>query len=124
MYIDKELNKIIFFSNNCQGYSYKETEFNLKDIEKTIISKSFKKIIQIHQAYKKYKIKSRDHQLDNHSNQDIDLKYLINKYFMLTLQLINGLKIDLILLTFDEFKNWLNGFAIVIKSNKKCLNEL
>jgi hypothetical protein len=96
----------------------------LDEIEKTIVTKNIKNIINIHQIYKKLKnekidpekfFQSEEYKSDIFSSE-IRRRCLINKFFYFTIQLLPGIRIELILLSFDDFKNWLNGLACIIKN--------
>jgi len=146
VYLDKLKNKIIFlydkapsgknFFNSNRGsafatnstwnisYSDKTEEISLTDIEKTIVSKNMKKLIETQQA-----IRKMQHNLMKIDEFNTEQKFIGNTrndsktiFFTLIIQLTNGAKIEVILFSYEEYKAWLNGLAYVIKNYPKKLS--
>ena len=118
---------ISFNSNNMNYY------YNIGQIDNTIINTNLKIVIDIHRDYRKF-IKNKN----NKNNTMIDfikrekLKYLnynnefieksaLNKYFNFSILINEGRRIEIILCNYDDFKQWINGFAFIIKNKKQIL---
>ena len=90
-------------------------------IKKTIVNKLTKNIVSVHKIYKsliQVNI-NPDVYFREHKNKTIDdllrIKYILNKYFLITIKLKTEEKIEIIFMSYQDFKNWLNGLAILMK---------
>jgi hypothetical protein len=121
LYLNENISKLCFFTNCSKGILSQE-EINLSEIDKTVVTKTIKNIVKIHQIILK---KGKDVIIEefvkqNNFNLDYDyntkMKCVFNKYFNFSLQLTNDVRVELIFFNFDDFKNWLNGLAFIIKN--------
>jgi len=118
---------INFNSNNMNYY------YNIGQIDNTIINTNFKIVIDIHRDYRKY-IKNKNSKNNtmidfikreklkylNYNNEFIE-KSALNKYFNFSILINEGRRIEIILCNYDDFKQWINGFAFIIKNKKQIL---
>ena len=135
-----EYNKIFFTHDKTQFQSKNEIfsksttsyiteEIPLTQIDKTIVSKNMKNIIEVQQAIRKMQrnLKTNINDLSSLNNKDNTIDLIdqkknmksLNNNFNLVIQLVNGSKIEMILFSYEEFKAWLNGLAYVIKIKEK-----
>jgi len=122
IYLDNELLNLIFYKKDELNILNETTEISTIKMEKTLVSKLTKNIIMVHQFYRsliKQKIdpdKYFNENKDKFLNETSRIKYLMNKLFMMTIKLKNEDRIELIFLSYSDFKEWLNGLAILIKT--------
>lgn len=122
IYLDNELLNLIFYKKDNLNIKNESTEISTLKMEKTLVSKLTKNIIAVHQFYRsliKQKIdpdKFFNENKEKFVNENSRIKYLMNKYFMMTIKLKNEDRIELIFLSYSDFKEWLNGLAIIIKA--------
>jgi hypothetical protein len=113
---------LMFYKNDPKNNLSETFEIEVLNIEKTLVSKLTKDIISVHQFYRslnkqnidpeKYFQKNKEKLLNDSSR----IKFLMNKFFMLTLKLKNQDRVELIFVSYNDFKIWLNGLAILIKT--------
>ncbi len=118
VYLDNELLNLIFYKKDNLHILNESTEISTLKMEKTLVSKLTKNIIMVHQFYRsliKQKIdpdKYFNENKDKFMNESSRIKFLMNKYFMMTIKLKNEDRIELIFLSYTDFKEWLNGLAV------------
>ena len=104
---------------------------NINDIENTIVSSKTKSIIEVHRNFRKYKESSKFKSVEDFAEKQVAKnpqltrgeieKCARNKYFNFSL-LINGKLVELIICSYEEFKQWVNGLAFLIKNKNINLN--
>ena len=121
----KGFNKsLIFFENNIINIIFNQIkeDINIKilpnSIKQIIINPIMKKIIHYMKKYSQEKNKI-DLILtsENGINSDELIKYIYNKYFCLSLILVNDKSINIIFLTYENFKSWLKIFDKFFENN-------
>ena len=110
-----------------------QIQLNVIDIENTIVSSKIKLIIEVHRNYRKYKesskFKSIEHFVEKEILKNPQLtgdeieKCAKNKNFNFSILINGGRLIELIICSYEEFKQWINGLAFLIK-NKKEIEQL
>ena len=114
----KGFNKsLIYFENENINIIFNQlkNDLNLKisynSIKRIIINPVMKKIIHYINKYEKEKNKIELILINEKGiNTDELIKYIYNKYFCLTLELMNEKVINIIFLTYENFKTWLKIF--------------
>ena len=114
----KGFNKsLIYFENENINIIFNQlkNDLNLKisynSIKRIIINPVMKKIIHYINKYEKEKNKIELILMNEKGiNTDELIKYIYNKYFCLTLELMNEKVINIIFLTYENFKTWLKIF--------------
>ena len=114
----KGFNKsLIYFENEDINIIFNQlkNDLNLKisynSIKRIIINPVMKKIIHYINKYEKEKNKIELILMNEKGiNTDELIKYIYNKYFCLTLELMNEKVINIIFLTYENFKTWLKLF--------------
>ena len=114
----KGFNKsLIYFENENINIIFNQlkNDLNLKisynSIKRIIINPVMKKIIHYINKYEKEKNKIESILINEKGiNTDELIKYIYNKYFCLTLELMNEKVINIIFLTYENFKTWLKIF--------------
>ncbi len=127
--LNKTYNGINFISSNF-NYNY-----NLNQIDNTIMNSNLKIIIEIHRDYRKYKstnknnnsnsindfIKKEKLKYFNYDNNFIE-KCALNEYYNFSLLINKNKRIEIVLCSYEDFKLWINGFAFIIKNKKLLMN--
>ena len=109
--IDEKMDKIIF---------------NINNIENTIVSSKIKLIVEVHRNFRKYKESSKFKSIEDFvekqtaknpqlTSGEIE-QCAINQNFNFSLLLNGGKLIELIICSYEEFKQWINGLAFLIKN--------
>ena len=104
-------------------------DLSIFDIENTIVSSKIKSIIEVHRNFRKYKDSSKFKSIEDFvekqmlkSSQltggEIE-KCAKNKNFNFSLLINGGKLIELIICSYEEFKQWINGLAYLIKNKSK-----
>ena len=114
----KGFNKsLIYYENENINIIFNQlkNDLNLKisynSIKRIIINPVMKKIIHYINKYEKEKNKIELILMNEKGiNTDELIKYIYNKYFCLTLELMNEKVINIIFLTYENFKTWLKIF--------------
>ena len=114
----KGFNKsLIYFENENINIIFNQlkNDLNVKisynSIKRIIINPVMKKIIHYINKYEKEKNKIELILMNEKGiNTDELIKYIYNKYFCLTLELMNEKVINIIFLTYENFKTWLKIF--------------
>lgn len=128
-YLDNELLNFVFYKKDSKNLLKETLEIPTLQMEKTLVSKLTKNIISVHQFYHslvKQKIDPDKYFAENKEkfiNESSRIKYLMNKFFMITIKLKNNDRLELIFLSYNDFKTWLNGLAILIKTITDHINE-
>ena len=124
IYISKSLETIIFETLKPT----RVLEIKICNIEKTIITKTTKAIISSHQKLRNLQknFKNVQTNLNDHFQDDMDAE-LRNKYlgvnnFMFSILMNTGVRIEILLYSYDEFKYFVNGLNLLI--NNKQLSSL
>ncbi len=96
------------------------------DIENTIVSSKIKSIIEVHRNFRKYKESSKFKSVEDFVERQMSKnpqltgdeieKCAKNKNFNFSLLLKEGRLIELIICSYEEFKQWINGLAFLIKN--------
>jgi len=126
IYLENDLMNLVFYKKDPKNILNETFEIMVMNMEKTLVSKLTKNIISVHQFYRslnKQKIDPEKYFQENKEkllNDSSRIKYLMNKYFMLTLKLKNEDRIEIIFVSYNDFKIWLNGLAILIKTIGEC----
>ena len=102
-------------------------EININLLEKTVVIGCMKKVLNIMQLYKSVyqsniQLILSDKNLCKQIPNDDIIKCVYNKYYLFSIILSIGKKINLIFLTYKTFKNWLNGMALIIKNKYQLLS--
>jgi hypothetical protein len=122
IYLENDLMNLIFYKKDPKNILNETFEIGVMNMEKTLVSKLTKDIISVHQFYRSLNKQCIDPDKYFQENKEkllIDssrIKFLMNKYFMLTLKLKNQDRIEIIFVSYNDFKIWLNGLAILIKT--------
>jgi hypothetical protein len=117
---------LMFYKKDPKNNLNEAFEICIMNMEKTLVSKLTKNIISVHQFYRslnKQKIDPDKYFQENKEkllNDSSRLKLLLNKYFMLSLKLKNEDRVEIIFVSYNDFKIWLNGLAILIKTINEC----
>ena len=109
----------------------KRIEFNIADVENTIVNSKTKLIIEVHRNYRKFKeinndksmndfIKSQNEKYPHLTNEEIE-KCAKNKNYNFSLMVTAGKIIELIICSYKEFKAWINGLAFLIKNKNEII---
>ena len=119
--------RIAPFGNN-------KIDFNIIDIDNTMVNSKIKLIIEVHRNYRKYKDSSKFKSIEDFASQQIKKypqftreeieKCAKNKNFNFSLIINGGKVIELIICSYQEFKVWINGFAFLIKNKREILQLL
>ena len=126
--LNKTYDSISFISSNVN------LNYNLTQIENTIMNSNLKIIIEIHRDYRKYKntnkhnnnysindfVKKEKLKNFNYDNKFIE-KCALNKFYNFSLLLNNGKRIEIVLCSYEDFKLWINGLAFIIKNKKQIM---
>ena len=99
---------------------------NIIDIENTIVSSKIKLIVEVHRNFRKYKESSKFKSVEDFverqmaknpqlTSGEID-QCARNKNFNFSLLINGGKLIELIICSYEEFKQWINGLAFLIKN--------
>ena len=126
--LNKTFDSISFISSNMN------INYNLKQIENTIMNSNLKIIIEIHRDYRKYKnankynnncsindfVKKEKLKNFSYDNKFIE-KCALNKFYNFSLLLNNGKRIEIVLCSYEDFKLWINGLAFIIKNKKQIM---
>ena len=51
-------------------------------------------------------------------------KCALNNYYDFSIILINGKRIEFIMTSYEDFKDWINGFALIIKNKNIIISTL
>ena len=104
-------------------------DLNIIDIENTIVSSKIKLIIEVHRNFRKYKesskFKSIEDFVEKQMNKNPQLtwdeieKCAKNKNFNFSILINGGKLIELIICSYEEFKQWINGLAYLIKNKNE-----
>ncbi len=102
-------------------------EININLLEKTVVIGCMKKVLNVIQLYKteyqnNIQLILSDKNLCKQIPNDDIIKCIYNKYYLFSIILSIGKKINLIFLTYKTFKNWLNGMALIIKNKYQLLS--
>ena len=131
-YIDKGLRKLMF--EKLDQYSFL-SEIFLSTIDKIEIPKIIQSIATIQKLYRKYKKQYNDPDVffdkiqrvkeynSSLLSENYKYKCLLVSHFSIFIYLSTGVKIEIILLSYEDFKNWSNGLSFLI-SNKSRLASL
>lgn len=112
----------------------KKIEFNISDVENTIVNSKTKLIIEVHRNYRKFKeinnnksmnefIKSQTEKYPHLTGEEIE-KCAKNKNYNFSLMVKGGKIIELIICTYQEFKTWINGLAFLIKNKNEIIQYI
>ena len=126
--LNKSFDTINLISSNL-NYNY-----NLNQIDNTIISSNLKIIIEIHRDYHKYQnsnkeknnasindfIKKEKLKYFNYDNKYIE-KCALHKFYNFSLLINKNKRIEIVLCTYEDFKLWINVFAFIIKNKKELM---
>ena len=106
-------------------------DINIKEIKYTTIRTKVKIISEIYRDYKKFvKNGNENFQKDLFIKKEMEKynlsydyvsKCIENNKFNLMLYLENGKMVELLFYSYEEFKNWINGFAFIIKNKDRLL---
>ena len=109
-------------------------DFNIMDIENTMVNSKIKLIIEIHRNYRKYKESSQNKSIEDFAQQQIKKypqfteeeieKCAKNKNFNFSVIISGGIVIELIICSYQEFKVWINGLAFLVKNKKEIIQSL
>ncbi len=131
VYADKTLCKLNF--EKLTDPSIK-SEINISSINRVLVTKVMKNIVNYLQLLTKTRRKGIDinkyvSSMKNLEEIDIDYKFIMNEVFrkrceevnlyVLNLILNNGIRIELILSSYDDFKHWLNALTSIVKHKNK-----
>ena len=108
-------------------------DINIKNIKFTTIRTTIKVIIEIYRDYKKcVKNGNENFQKDlfikkemkkyNNLSYEYISKCIDNNKFNLLVYMESGEQIEFVFCSYDEFKIWINGFALLIKNKDKLTN--
>ena len=128
MYLDNQLMNLSFYKKDPRNKENKTTELSTLIMKKTLVSKLTKNVISVHQFYRSLVKQNIDpdkyfkENKDKFINDSSRIKLLMNKFFMMTVKLKNENRIEIIFLSYSDFKTWLNGLAILIKTITDCEN--
>jgi len=116
MYCNSSIDKIIFEKMDLPK---RLTEVLIKKIEKTVVTKMTKEIINAHQKYRKYKKhNNNDKDLDKFLNDNnIEKRHTLVNMFLLYIELDTGIRIEIIIQNYEDYKHWVNGIGELIKPN-------
>ena len=119
--------RIIPFGNN-------KIDFDIIDIENTMVNSKIKLIIEIHRNYRKYKDSIQYKSIEDFAQQQIKKypqfteeeieKCAKNKNFNFSVIINGGKVIELIICSYQEFKVWINGLAFLVKNKKEIIQAL
>ena len=108
---------------------FKIIQLNVVDIENTIVSSKIKLIIEVHRNFRKYKESSKFKSIENFVEKEILKnpqltgdeieKCAKNQNFNFSILINGGKLIELIICSYEEFKQWINGLAFLIKNKKE-----
>ena len=107
-------------------------DINIKDIKYTTIRTKIKIISEIYRDYKKFTINGNENfqkdlfikkEMEKYKNLSYEYvnKCLENNKFNLMIYLENGKLIEFVFCSYEEFKTWVNGFALLIKAKDKLI---
>ena len=104
-------------------------DLNINDIENTIVSSKIKLIIEVHRNFRKYKESSKFKSIEDFVEKQINKnpqltwdeieKCAKNKNFNFSILINGGKLIELIICSYEEFKQWINGLAYLIKNKNE-----
>ena len=117
-----------------------EIIYSINQIQNTVVSSLIKLIVEIYRKFKKIKGNENDNkeiidyflekfveeEKDNYpklSREQIK-KCALNKYYDFSILLSNEKKIDLIMISYKDFKEWINGLALIIKNKSNIIYSL
>lgn len=127
LYLDKSLKKLVF--EKLDNHSFL-SEILLSSISKIEVPKVTQNIVTLQQIYRKYKKQFKDPEIffdkiqrikDSTSqiNENYKYKCLLTTHFSLFILLTTGVKIELLLLSYEDYKNWFEGLSLILKSKPK-----
>ena len=117
-----------------------EITYSINQIENTIVRSIVKLVVEIYRKFKKIKgnennnkdiidyflEKFVEEEKDNYpklSREQIK-KCALNKYYDFSILLNNGKRIEFIMTSYDDFKEWINGLALIIKNKNYIIFSL
>jgi hypothetical protein len=111
-----------------------QIEFNITDIENTVVSSKIKLIIEVHRNFRKYKESTKYKSIEKFINsqmmkhpqltEDEIEKCAKNKNFNFSVIISDGRIIELIICSYEEFKKWINGLAFLIKNKNEIIQSI
>ena len=111
-----------------------QIEFNITDIENTVVSSKIKLIIEVHRNFRKYKESTKYKSIERFINsqmmkhpqltEDEIEKCAKNKNFNFSVIISDGRIIELIICSYEEFKKWINGLAFLIKNKNEIIQSI
>ena len=111
-----------------------QIEFNITDIENTVVSSKIKLIIEVHRNFRKYKESNKYKSIEKFINsqmmkhpqltEDEIEKCAKNKNFNFSVIISDGRIIELIICSYEEFKKWINGLAFLIKNKNEIIQSI
>jgi hypothetical protein len=128
MYLDKTLKKLVFEKQD--SYSFL-SEILLISINKIEVPKITQNIATLQQIYRKYKKHYNDPEMffdkiqrikDNNCsqlNENYKYKCLLTTHFSLFIYLTTGIKIELLLLSYEDYKNCNEALNLILKNKAK-----
>ena len=113
---------------------------NISEIDITIVSSLIKLVVEIYRKFSKIKGKENDkmeiiefflekfieEEKGNYpklSREEIK-KCALNKLYDFSILLKDGKRIEFIMINYDDFKEWINGLALIIKNKKYIISTL
>ena len=127
-YLDKCLRKIVFEKQDQYAFL---SEIILSTIDKIEVTKLTDNIATIQKLYRKYKKHNDDPEIffdkiqrikDYNPSQFIQnykYKCLLCSHFSVFIYLSSGVKIELLLLSYEDYRNWFEGIGLLIKNKSK-----
>jgi len=131
-FVDKGLRKVIF--EKMEQYAF-SSEILITTIDKIEVPKQIESIASIQKLYHKYQKQNNYPELfvdkltriKDYNNSLANDKYkyrcLLNTHFPIFIHLSTGVKIEVVFMSYDDFRNWSEGMTLLI-SNKKRLSKL
>ena len=117
-----------------------ESTFSIYEIENTVVSSLIKLIVDIHRKFKKLKGNENDKKeiidyfLEEFVNKEKnnypklsreDLKKCaLNNYYDFSIITNSGKRIEFIMISYNDFKAWINGLAFIIKNKNKIISTI
>ena len=114
--------------------------YKINEIENTVVSSIIKLVVEIHRKFKRIKGNENDKKeiidyfLEKFAedeklnypklNREEIKKCALNNYYDFSIILINGKRIEFIMTSYEDFKDWINGFALIIKNKNLIISTL
>lgn len=125
---------------SVQNLTGRELIFSINEIKNTIVHSLIKLVVEIYRKFKKIKGNENDKKeiidylLDKFvseeksnypklSKEEIK-KCALNKYYAFSILLSNDKKIEFIFTSYEDFKEWINGLALIIKNKSKIISTI